>query len=173
MIATHGIETVRFDLEIPERSKGDTIHQKVVRHFNLQFSSMLNEVFNRYGATEQIEIESLELQLDPIPYDQFEKRLLSACRRKLEAYFEKRKLQQTYAITPTSSAVEGVEGEKLQLLLHYLQYGRFPWSSNTLTSFARQWQEALLQPKFVHQIKSMRWTSRSIQRLSYLSLIHI
>jgi len=174
MLDSHHIQTIKFDLDIPSVSKNREIQNQVVKVFNYQFTAMLNEVFTTYGKNEDIYIESLTLELNPVVINEFEKNIIHQSREQLIKYFEKYKFKEKIVDADSTSKVN-LTSRSSHPLLYYIFQGINSWQTTTQLSFTESWQKALKKQAFISQLKIAPWNINAIKRMVYQlneSLLH-
>ncbi len=162
----HLIRTLKFDLDIPSKSKNTVVQNKIVGVFHTQFTAMLEEVFDRYGKEEQIVIDSLSLQLGPIQIDQLEKSVVHQSREQLIQYFEKYKTKKKYGNRASKAAVDD-HSDDLHPVLFYILHGVYPWNVTDPKPFRTAWKNALGGKRFLAQLREVAWSPNAVDRLIY------
>jgi hypothetical protein len=166
MTAPHQIQTLKFDLDIPLLSKNKAIQNQVIDLFHSQFTSMLNDVFNTYGNDEEIIIESVTLELNPIASDQLKVAIVKQSREQLAAYFEKYKREKKLGNGVSSFQIK-TNNINLHPLLYYLFYGVNSWASEDFLTFEKSWKNHLKNKDFIEHLKIVSWKMNAIKRLVY------
>jgi hypothetical protein len=166
MTTAHHLQTLKFELEIPLLSKNKDIQDQVNSTFNSQFTSMLNEVFTFYGNDEDIIIESITLDLNPIVLSRFKTDLVRQTHEHLVAYFEKYKLREKLNNGAASYQVKA-NSTTFHPLLYFLFHGVGSWASKDFQAFDKSWQNQLKNAGFVLHLQSISWQMNAITRLVY------
>ncbi|WP_452223639.1 contractile injection system tape measure protein [Lacinutrix chionoecetis] len=162
----HQIQTLKFDFDIPSLSKNMEIQNRLVSLFNTRFTAMLNEVFNRYGADKNIAIETINLQLEPVLLEDFEKNVINQSREQLIAYFEsesiKKAMANSHSITITNS-----EDATFNAVFYFLLHGVATWNVKDKSTFLVQWRDILKDHAFTVKSKAFAWNKTAVKRLVF------
>ncbi len=154
MSAKNQIQSLQFQLEIPSRNHNKNIQDKVVDIFNYSLQPMLDRLLSSFPtAGRDIGFESIELTLEPIDIDSFEKELLEkievALKRFFEVEFERLSPLKSISTPPVQHQNSGNTSQlygfsKTSVIAYFLKHGHYPWWEKELnTTLSQRWRTAL------------------------------